>query len=222
MLISTKTKVILQNITTPIKQWNKTQPLIYIGFDHKIGSLKLANYYKNKFKDGRYAVMFHTQGYVSQMRGDTFISYLSDNSKLKLADSYYTNGDENRAYEATLDLLKTHKDLKFIYSCSTDVSIGISKALKSLGLENKILINGWGGGSLELKMIEDSKLEVTVMRINDDAGIVMAEVIKSILLKNETPKIFSGQMILIDKNKSKDDIELLKKKSFRYSNENIK
>ena len=222
ILISTQTKVILQNITTPIKKWNKTQALIYIGFDHKIGSLKLANYYKNKFKDGKYAVMFYTDGYVSKMRGDTFISYLRDNTKLKLADSYYTNGDKNRAFKATLDLLKKHKDLKFIYACSTDVAIGVSNALISLGLENKILVNGWGGGSTELKMLRDGKLGVTVMRINDDAGIVMAEVIKSILLKEKTPKIFSGKMVLIDKNRSKGDIELLKKKSFRYSNENNK
>ena len=222
VLVLTKTKVILQNITTPIIEWKKTQPLIYIGFDHKIGSLKLANYYKNKFKDGKYAVMFHTDGYVSQMRGDTFISYMNNNSDLKLVDSYYTNGDKNRAYEATLDLLKKHKDLRFIYACATDIAIGVSNAVESLGLQDKILVNGWGGGSAELKMLSNSKLDVTVMRMNDDAGIVMAEVIKSIILKEKTPKIFSGQIELIDKKTLKVDIELLKKKSFRYSNENNK
>ena len=40
------------------------------------------------------------------------------------------------------------------------------------------LINGWGGGSAELEAIERGDLDVTVMRMNDDTGIAMAEAIK--------------------------------------------
>ncbi|MEA3384016.1 MAG: substrate-binding domain-containing protein [Campylobacterota bacterium] len=218
VLVSTNTKVILQNITTPIKNW-KLQPLAYVGFDHKIGSLKIADYFLKKFKVGNYAVMFHTQGYVSQMRGDTFIDYMNNNSNLKLYDSYYTQGNEEKARVATLDLLENTKDLKFIYASSTDIAIGVSKALQSLGLKDTILVNGWGGGSKELEMLNTKELDVTVMRINDDAGIVMSEIIKGIILKDKTPKIFSGEMVLIDNDTSKEDIEVLIKKSFRYSDE---
>ncbi|MEA2049636.1 MAG: substrate-binding domain-containing protein [Campylobacterota bacterium] len=219
VLVYTDIKVVLQNITTPIKEWEKQQVLTYVGFDYKIGSLKIADYFLKKFKVGNYAVMFHTQGYVSQMRGDTFINYINNNSKLKLYDSYYTQGDQEKARLATLDLLKNTKDIKFIYACSTDIAIGVSKALQSLGLKDKILLNGWGGGSKELNMLKTKKLDTTIMRINDDAGIVMAEIIKGVILKDTIPKIFSGEMVLIDNNISKEEIELLIKKSFRYSDE---
>ncbi len=219
VLVSTNTKVILQNITTPIRAWEKQAPLAYVGFDHKLGSLKIADYFLDRFRVGNYAVMFYTDGYVSQMRGDTFIKYIGENSKLELLDSYYTNGDEENAKLATLDLLKSKKDIKFIYACSTDIAIGVSKALESLGLKDKILVNGWGGGSKELNMLNNKELDVTVMRINDDAGIIMADIIKGVILKEKVPKIFSGQIKLIDKNTANDYIEQLKQKSFRYSDE---
>ena len=39
---SPDTKIILQNITTPVKAWRDNQPLLYVGFDHVIGTKLLA------------------------------------------------------------------------------------------------------------------------------------------------------------------------------------
>ena len=38
VLDSTNTKLILQNITTPVREWDKHQPFLYVGFDHAEGS----------------------------------------------------------------------------------------------------------------------------------------------------------------------------------------
>jgi hypothetical protein len=61
-----------------------------------------------------------------------------------------------------------------------------------------------GGGSRELDMLKNKKLEVTVMRMNDDSAIAMAEAIKLDLGKkyNLLPQIYSGQFILINKKTS--------------------
>lgn len=73
------TKVILQNITTPLKAWGKNQPFMYIGFDHIEGTKLLAQYFKDKFPNGaKYVMLYHNIGYVSQMRGDGFISLMGD------------------------------------------------------------------------------------------------------------------------------------------------
>lgn len=216
-----KPKLILQNITTPLKKWGEVQPFLYVGFDHKIGSLKIADYYINKTKgEGKYAVLYGTQGYVSAMRGDEFIKYINKNSKLELVDAYYTGFNKQKAYKATKEILKRDKDLKFIYACSTDIAHGVIKALKELNLQNKIMVNGWGGGSSELQAISDKAMELTIMRINDDNGIAMAEAIKLDLEKKgkSVPLIFSGDMVIVKKGISKDDLLELEKKAFRYSN----
>lgn len=216
-----KPKLILQNITTPIKKWRERQPFMYVGFDHVIGSMLLADYYMNKIgSKGDYAVLHGSKGYVSYMRGTEFINYISEKSDLKLLDSYYTNFNKQKAMIATNQLLKTHPTLKFIYAGSTDIALGIAEVLKENNLTGKILTNGWGGGSNELNAIEKNLLDITVMRINDDNGVAMAEAIK-LDIENKTsevPTIFSGDFAVVKKGIKKDKLQWLKEKAFRYSN----
>lgn len=97
ILLRKKPKLILQNITTPLKSFRENQPFLYVGFDHDIGSKILADQYiKEVGKDGNYAVLYGTEGYISYMRGDTFINYLNKNSNLKMVDSYYTNVNKEK------------------------------------------------------------------------------------------------------------------------------
>ena len=215
-----KPKLILQNITTPKISWGSKQPFLYIGFDHVEGSLRLAEYYLRKTQGiGNYAVLFGSNGYVSYMRGYQFIKYLKKNSDLKLLETYYTDFDREKAKNAVLDLLKRHKNLKFIYACSTDIAIGAIEALKEKGMLSKIAINGWGGGSSELEAIKKREMDVTVMRMNDDNGVAMAEAIKLDLegRGDKVPLIYSGDFELVEKDISKSRLDELKKRAFRYS-----
>lgn len=213
-------KLILQNITTPLKIWKDRQPFLYVGFDHMIGSQMLADYYIKKTNGkGKYAVLYTSNGYVSHMRGTKFIEYISDNSDLKVVHEYYTNTSKENAKKATFDLLKIDKDIKFIYACSTDIALGVMEALKEKNLTGKILVNGWGGGATELEAITENKLDVTVMRMNDDNGVAMAEAIKLDLFGKsyEVPTIFSGDMKIVEKGINQDELETLKKRAFRYT-----
>jgi len=215
-----KTKLILQNITTPLKKWKKRQPFLYVGFDHAIGSKFLADYYMNETNNkGNYAVLYGAKGYVSYMRGTKFVEYVSKNSKLKLVHEYYVDFNKEKAIKATRDLLKINKDLKFIYACSTDIALGVIEVLKEENLLGKIKVNGWGGGSNELKAIESGELDITVMRMNDDNGVAMAEAVKLDLLGKgkEVPTIYSGEFSLVKKGINKEELDALKKRAFRYT-----
>jgi len=218
LLSREKPKIIIQNMTTPLKQWEGNQPFMYVGFDHIKGSKLLANYFAKKFNKGaKYAMLYFKKGYISQMRGDSFIKILNEKGNFELLDSYYTNGEYQKSLNSTLKILKANNHIDFIYSCSTDVSIGAINAIKNL--ENPPLVNGWGGGSKELDMIKNKELEVTVMRMNDDSAIAMAEAIKLDIEKNYKllPKIYSGQFVLINKETNSSQIEKHKKNAFRYS-----
>lgn len=218
-----KPKIILQNITTPLKIWEGKQPFLYVGFDHAIGARLIAKYYIRKtYGTGRYAVLFFSQGYVSTMRGNTFIEYLQKNSDLKLVSSYFTDGNREKSKRATIEILNEFPDVKFIYACSTDVALGAIDALKEKGAQNKVMINGWGGGSKELEMIESRNMDITVMRMNDDNGVAMAEAIKYDIegRKNDVPTIYSGNFVLVEKGLGQDNLNKLKKRAFRYSGMN--
>ena len=213
-------KLILQNITTPLKVLSTKQPFLYVGFDHVTGAKILADEYLKQVKKGsKYAVLYGAQGYVSKMRGDGFINYIKKSSSLQMVDSYYTNFNKEKAKLATFDIINNHKDIDFIYACSTDIALGAIEAIKEKGLLGKIKVNGWGGGSNELTSIQKGEMHFTVMRINDDNGVAMAEAINLDLStkSNKIPLIFSGDFQLIKKGLSEKKLNVLKAKAFRYS-----
>ncbi len=213
-------KIILQNITTPLRIWEGKQPFLYVGFDHIQGSLMLANYLIKKNNNrGKYALLYFSEGYVSRMRGDTFVNYLDEHSQMELVAKYYTGGDPAKAEAAAMEIVKSDPDIKFIYSCSTDISLGAAKALEQTGLSERIMINGWGGGAAELNAMAQGQLEVTVMRMNDDNGVAMAEAIRLDLAgrRQDVPVVFCGDMELVNTTTPRNQIERLKKRAFRYS-----
>lgn len=60
-------KVILQNITTPMKAWGKRQPFFYVGFDHVAGTELLIDYYRQRFGENKpFAILYGPRGYVDR------------------------------------------------------------------------------------------------------------------------------------------------------------
>jgi len=214
-------KIIVQNVTIPNKSWVENPPFLYVGFAHKIGTEKIAEKYLDIFekkKAVKYAVLYHVIGnHVSKYRGDYFNEILSKHPKFKLVREFYTAGNREKTKEATLKILADHPDIDFIYACATDIAFGVLDALKGKGSAHKVIVNGWGGGSEELNSILDKELDFTVMRMNDDNGVAMAEAIRLDLEKKKVPEIYSGKMQIVDHEMSPADIDILKKRAFRYS-----
>jgi autoinducer 2-binding protein LuxP len=143
-----------------------------------------------------------------------------------LKDSYYVNFNRELAAEATLQLLDDHQTstgkptLDFIYAASTDIALGALDSLKQRGLEKVIQVNGWGGGSAELDSIRKKELDFTVMRMNDDNGVAMAEAIALDIsgLSNQVPTIYSGSFRQVTQNTKEKQIQRFEQRAFRYSN----
>ncbi len=219
ILAKGRPRLFLQNITTPLVAWEENQPF-YVGFDHVIGTRMLADYFLRKFgSQGSYGLLYYSQGYVSRMRGDTFHDYMHQGNGPRLAASFYTDGSRENARKAVARSLGNVPDLQFIYACSTDVALGAVDGLKEAGTSTRIAVNGWGGGSAELAALAKGDLDVTVMRMNDDNGVAMAEAIRLELLgrKKDVPTIFSGEFILVTGENSPEELNALRHRAFRYS-----
>ncbi len=107
-----KPKVILQNITTPIKVWRNNQPFLYVGFDHAIGTRMLANWFIEQqpaVKD--YALVYWAKGYVSEARGDHFIEIMRNETNYRLSGSYYTNTTRGSGYTAAANIISRTKSM---------------------------------------------------------------------------------------------------------------
>lgn len=215
LIRGTDTKLILQNITTPVREWGEKQPFMYIGFDHAEGAKILARYHKSRIPQGTgYGVVFRSKGLVSEMRGQTYIQEVGNYHHLKA--SYYTDSSRTGGYEAALRMLNEHPDIGYIYACSTDTALGSVDALKALGRDD-VIVNGWGGGAAELDALRRGELQVVLMRMNDDNGVSMAEAIKRDLQGLPVPLIYSGDFTVLDASMSGEEISEIERKAFRYS-----
>lgn len=218
ILLKGKPKLILQNITTPHKAWLKHPPFLYTGFDHELGTQKLSEEMLNN-QVKKYALLYFSPGYVSQMRGDTFVRQARRMNHLEEVASFYTDGNRDKARAATKKILQTHPDIEMIFACSTDIALGAIDELESQNKQDAVVLNGWGGGAAEIEQLLKGKLDLTVMRINDDASVAMAEAIKLDIegKTDHVPKIYSGDIVLLNQNTTLEEINSYKEKAFRYS-----
>lgn len=207
-------KLIIQNLTRPIADWYDIQPLIYIGFDHVEGALKLAEYFRQRFPQGsQYGIIFWGNGVVSDQRGLTFERKIG--TYHQLAASYYTE-TRDQAKRSTLRMLKNNPELKYIYVCSTDAALGAVDALKELK-RSDVAINGWGGGQAELDAFQKGLLDVVLMRVNDQNGIAMAEAIRLDLLNQPVPSVYAGDFRVLIQGMDASVINRYIKEAFVYS-----
>ncbi len=218
LLARQRPKIILLNITTPLKAWASQQPLIYVGFDHIKGSQMLAEhlFQQTPNKPTNIGVLYRQPGYVSRMRGGAFIDAMQQHG-VRLNSAYYTQADSPSAYRATLAMLQSDNRPDFIYASSTDLALGAIQAIAEQGLTGIIGVNGWGGGSAELDAIQKQLLAITVMRMNDDTGIAIAEAIRNDLSRQPVPQIYSGRFAIVTPQLSSEQIQQLSSEAFRYS-----
>lgn len=216
------TKIILQNITTPLRVSDAFQPFLYVGFDHATGARLLARRYLELFPNGaQYAIFHGTRGLVSEQRGQPFLQAMNAAGNMTLVGSYYVDFDRVRANDAALNLLDLTPDVDFIYASSTDIAHGIVDALRERGQLDRVMVNGWGGGASELAAVVNGELAFTAMRMNDDNGVAMAEAIALSLSgtpAEQLPQIYSGEFRLVDSAMTAKELSALSAYAFRYSN----
>ena len=215
LLEQDKPKIIVQNLTRPVKEWFDFQPFLYVGFDHAQGALELADYFKARFPKGTpYGLLFWNKGVVSDQRGLTFERAVSGYHDLKA--SYFTNASREMAKANALALITEYPEIKYIYACTTDVALGAVDAIHELGRED-IVINGWGGGLAEIEAFERGDLDVLLMRMNDQNGVAIAEAISLDRQKKEVPLVFSGDFSVLHNNSTPEILRTLISKAFIYS-----
>jgi autoinducer 2-binding protein LuxP len=213
-------KVILQNITTPVREWGKAQPFLYVGFDHEEGTRLLIDHYvESRPEHERFAIFYGEPGFVSRARGETFRTAMLKRTDKTLAATYFVGFDREKARTAALSLLGRDDRIGFIYACSTEIALGVSEAIEQLGLVGKVATNGWGGGSEELELIARGRLTATAMRMDDDSGVAIAEAIAldQSGRRAEVPPVYAGTFALVTSKDPRQRIEQLKRRAYRYS-----
>lgn len=218
--LAQKVPTLVMNVVNPFVDLVGTDrmPLSHVGFDHSVGAKVLCNWIiKETGGKGTFALMRYLPGLVDSQRSDVFRDCVLENSNMKLVDEYEAQGDREKAFTGANAILSKHPDITMLHAASTAVALGTLAAVSERGLIDKVIVNGWGGGSDELKSIIDGGLKVTAFRVNDDWGVAVAEAIKTHVEGRPVPLVIAATIKAIDYRMSADDIKAETAYAFRYS-----
>jgi autoinducer 2-binding protein LuxP len=223
------TELIVWNYTTPLRDWGEArypegrQPLAYVGFSHAEGAHILGQYFVERLQrevEGtpKVAHIRGIPGVTDDQRSGIARQYFEE-AGFEIVHETYANWRRDMGYSATLDIVGAYPDVNHIHIVSTAMAIGAVEALEELDRAGEILLNGWGGGSEEQLHLLEGNLHATVMRMQDDWGVALAEIIKFHLegRVDEIPLAFTGEMQLVDDSFTREDIDVILEYAFRYS-----
>jgi autoinducer 2-binding periplasmic protein LuxP len=228
-LIESGIGVIVWNYTTPLMEWGEArypeggQPLAYVGFSHAEGGHILGEYFVERLErevEGTPQVA-HLRGIpgITDNQRSGVPKQMFEEAGFDIVHESYANWARDQGYAATLDIVGAYPNVDHIHIVSTAMAIGAVEALDEVGRAGEILLNGWGGGSEEQLHLLEGNLHATVMRMQDDWGVALAEIIKFDLEGriDEVPLGVSGEMQLVDDTFSREDIDAILEYAFRYS-----
>jgi autoinducer 2-binding periplasmic protein LuxP len=228
-LIESGIGVIVWNYTTPLEEWGEArhpvggQPLAYVGFSHAEGGHILGEYFVERLRnevDGtpKVAHLRGIPGITDDQRSGVPMQHFQD-AGFEIVHETYASWARDQAYAATLNIVGAYPDVDHIHIVSTAMAIGAVEALDEVGRAGEILLNGWGGGAEEQLHLLEGNLHATVMRMQDDWGVALAEVIKYDLEGriDEVPLGISGEMQLVDETFTREAIDEILEYAFRYS-----
>ena len=187
-------EVIVLNHNQVPQIWGDEQPLSFTGFSHLAGALIMCNYViENVGTEGQFAMNRGTPGSVDNQRSGGF--------------------------DGTNLILTGYPEVDMIHNANTAMGMGSLSAAEALGVLDDVFVTAWGGTGEELEALRAGLLDATPMRMGDDFGVSVAEIIKADLegRQEEIPLVFLGRITIAHKGLSVEEIDALEQEAFRYT-----
>jgi autoinducer 2-binding periplasmic protein LuxP len=213
-------EVIVLNFDQVPQEWGDEQPLAFTGFSHLAGGLIMCDYVlENLGTEGTYAMIRGTPGSIDNQRSGGFAECLAERSDWELAYEHYGNFMREGGFDGANLIMTAYPEVTMIHNANTAMGMGALSAAEALGRLDDVFITAWGGTGDELEALRDGLLDATPMRMGDDFGTSVAEIIKADLegRRDDIPLVFLGRITIAHKGMSHEEIDALEQEAFRYT-----
>lgn len=219
-LMDSGKKVIVLNYDTPVQAWGDDQPLLYTTFSHLFGALNICNWIvENLGTEGTYAMIRGIPGGIDNQRSGGFQECLEEKSNWTLAYEHYGDFQREGGFNGAQLILSGYPEVKMIHNANTAMAMGAISAVQAADKGEEIFVTAWGGTGDELEALRNGELGATPMRMSDDVGVSMAEVIRADLedRAEEMPLVFLGRIDIVSGASGPDVVDAFEKEAFRYT-----
>lgn len=219
-LMDSDKKVIVLNYDTPVQSWGDDQPLLYTTFSHLFGALNICNWVvENLGTEGTYAMIRGIPGGIDDQRSGGFQECLEEKSNWTLAYEHYGDFQREGGFNGAQLILSGYPEVGMIHNANTAMAMGAISAVQAANKGDDVFVTAWGGTGDELEALRKGELGATPMRMSDDVGVSMAEVIRADLegRADEMPLVFLGRIDIVSGASGPDVVDAFEKEAFRYT-----
>lgn len=219
-LMDSGKKVIVLNYDTPVQAWGDDQPLLYTTFSHLFGALNICNWVvENLGTEGTYAMIRGIPGGIDDQRSGGFQTCLEEKSNWKMAYEHYGDFQREGGFNGAQLIISGYPEVDMIHNANTAMAMGAISAVQAADKGDDVFVTAWGGTGDELEALRKGELGATPMRMSDDVGVSMAEVIRADLegRAEEMPLVFLGRIDIVSGDSGPEVVDAFEKEAFRYT-----
>ncbi|MCM3630734.1 substrate-binding domain-containing protein [Paenibacillus glycanilyticus] len=147
------------------------------------------------------AIMSYVFGTSSQMEREQGVrEWLRSNSRIEVANTFYSEGQLDKAYELTKELLQADSSIKGIVGLNEPSTVGAGKAIQDLGLSGKVKLVGFDSSVDEVKLLEGGVLHATVVQKPYNMGYLSVKTAIEAVRGQKVPKLIDTESVIINKD----------------------
>lgn len=152
-------------------------------------------------ESSKIAIMSFVYGTSSQMEREKGVrQWLESNTQIKVTNTYYSEGRQDKAYELTKELLSKDSSIKGIVGLNEPSTVGAGKAIKELGLSGKVKLVGFDSSVDEVKLIEGGVLQATVVQKPYNMGYLSVKTAIEAVRGQKIPKQIDTESVIINED----------------------
>jgi len=148
------------------------------------------------------AIISHVKGSSTAIEREQGVREgLSPGLKENVIGVFYSNAEQDKAYQIMKALIAAHPNLKGVVGLNESSTVGAANAINDLGMKGKVRLIGFDSSLSEVKFIEDETIQATVVQKPFNMGYLSVKTAVQ-LLKGEKvkKKIDTGSVVIIKEN----------------------
>lgn len=152
--------------------------------------------------NSKIAIISHVEGSATAIEREQGVRRgLSKGISDNIVGVYYSNAEQEKAYEITKKLVAENPDLKGIVGLNESSTVGTAMAINDLGLKGKIKVVGFDSSLSEVNFIEKGTIQATVVQKPFNMGYLCVKTaVQALKGKKVSKKIDTGSELIIKEN----------------------
>ncbi len=173
-----------------------------VATDNYLAGKKMGAYMKQYIKsDTKIAIVSHVKTSSTAIEREKGLRSALGEDEKKILEVEFCDSSYQKAFDLTEEILKKHPDINMIAGLNEYSSIGVARAIKSMGLKDKIKVIGFDSSIEEIELLEEGIFQAIVIQKSLNMGYLgMEEAVNLVTGKKVDANVDSGSQLITKDN----------------------